>query len=66
MRRLGGGYGAKLLKPNYVAAACAVAAHKLRLPVRLVLDLQTNMELLGKRSPYLLQYNVRCNCQLDC
>lgn len=58
VRRLGGAYGGKISLPNAIATACAVAAEKLRKPVRLTLDLQTNMELLGKRSPYLFQYSA--------
>ena len=47
VRRIGGAYGAKVTRPQMVASACAVAAAKLRRPVRLVLDLQTNMEMVG-------------------
>ena len=41
-----------------VATACAVAAHKLRKPVRLIMGLQDNMEMVGKRNPYLFNYSV--------
>ena len=58
MRRLGGAYGAKILLPSGIAGACAVAAKKVRKPVRLILDLQTNMEMFGKRNPYLFRYTV--------
>lgn len=58
VKRLGGGYGGKIFKPRNVAAAAAVAASALRRPIRIVLDLQTNMEMLGKRCPYLFQYSV--------
>ena len=58
VRRLGGGFGGKISQPNNVAAACAVAAAKLRRPVRMVMDLKTNMEMLGKRLPYLVKYKA--------
>ena len=58
VRRLGGGFGGKISQPNNVAAACAVAAAKLRRPIRMVMDLKTNMEMLGKRLPYLVKYNA--------
>lgn len=58
VRRLGGGFGGKISQPNNVAAACAVAASKLRRPVRMRMDLQTNMEMLGKRLPYLVKYKA--------
>lgn len=58
VKRLGGAYGGKILKPCFVTAACAVAAFKLRKPVRMVLDLECNMESMGKRNPYLYQYTV--------
>jgi xanthine dehydrogenase molybdopterin-binding subunit B len=59
VRRLGGAYGAKISRPNQIAAACAVAANKLNRPVRLVMDLASNMRMVGKRLPYLAKYKVR-------
>ena len=56
---MGGAYGGKIRKPKYLAAAAAVAANKVRRPVRLVLDLQTNMEMMGKRAPYKFNYSVK-------
>lgn len=58
VRRLGGAYGGKIEKCNLSAAACAVAANKLNVPVRIVLDIKTNMEMLGKRLPYYAKYKV--------
>ncbi len=53
VRRLGGAYGGKISRPNQVAAAAAIAADKLDRPVRLIMDLRSNMEMMGKRLPYL-------------
>ena len=58
VRRLGGGFGGKISQQNNVAAACAVAAHKLRRPVRMKMSLRTNMMMLGKRLPYLFKYKA--------
>eukprot|EP00268_Persea_americana_P065659 TRINITY_DN880_c1_g2_i1.p1 TRINITY_DN880_c1_g2~~TRINITY_DN880_c1_g2_i1.p1 ORF type:complete len:1016 (-),score=186.62 TRINITY_DN880_c1_g2_i1:301-3348(-) len=58
VKRVGGAYGAKLNRTPPVAMACAMAADMLQKPVRLVLDLPTNMQLVGGRSPYLCRYKV--------
>jgi len=58
VRRLGGAYGGKISNPNIPAVACAVAATKLNRPVRLSMDLRSNMEMLGKRLPYLTKYKA--------
>ncbi len=42
-----------------VSAACAVAANKLRSPVRLVQSLGDNMRMMGKRSEYSFSYRAR-------
>lgn len=60
VRRIGGAYGGKATRAAPVSAACAVAANKLQRPVRLVMDLEPNMEIMGKRCPYLFQYRVIC------
>ena len=61
--RLGGAYGGKISRPNMVATACAIAAHALRRPVRIVLDLETNMEMVGKRCPYVINYELTLDDQ---
>ncbi|XP_043234925.1 indole-3-acetaldehyde oxidase-like [Amphibalanus amphitrite] len=61
VRRLGGGYGSKLQHPSRVASAAAVAALTVNKPVRLVLDIRTNMTLLGGRLPYLIQYQAEAD-----
>ncbi|XP_037075287.1 LOW QUALITY PROTEIN: indole-3-acetaldehyde oxidase-like [Pollicipes pollicipes] len=58
VRRLGGAYGGKLSYSTPVAASAALAAVKLNRPVRIVLDIETNMEMFGGRLPYLIQYKA--------
>jgi len=56
--RLGGGFGGKLSRCLPVSAAAAVCAHLTRRPVRAVLDINTNMRMLGKRHPFRGNYQV--------
>ncbi|XP_035659160.1 xanthine dehydrogenase/oxidase-like isoform X2 [Branchiostoma floridae] len=58
VKRLGGGFGGKTLGSLLPAAACAVAAQNVNRPVRLSLNLGTNMEAITKRAPYLLKYEA--------
>ncbi|KAL2612676.1 hypothetical protein R1flu_024368 [Riccia fluitans] len=58
VKRVGGAFGSKLNRPAPIAMACSYAADKLQKPVRLVLDLETNMQTVGGRSPYLCKYKV--------
>ncbi|CAA6653769.1 unnamed protein product [Spirodela intermedia] len=46
-RRVGGGFGGKAVRSIPVATACALAAFKLRRPVRMYLDRKTDMVLFG-------------------
>ena len=58
VKRLGGAYGAKIRMQNCGAAAATVAAGKLGRPVRLWMNLEDNMRILGKRNPYMMNYEV--------
>ena len=58
VKRLGGAYGAKITLPTALASAATVAANKLRKPVRLWINMEDNMCMLGKRTPYLFDYQV--------
>lgn len=58
VRRLGGAYGCKITRATHIACACAVAAHVINRPVRVALDMETNMKMIGKRAPFLMKYEV--------
>lgn len=58
IKRIGGAYGAKINRATPIAVACALASEKVKKPVRLVLDLSTNMQNVGARSPYHCTYKV--------
>ncbi|KAK2160249.1 hypothetical protein LSH36_137g03000 [Paralvinella palmiformis] len=56
-KRIGGSFGGKVLKV-LVALPVALAAHRLKRPVRCVLDRDTDMQITGGRHPVLAQYKV--------
>ena len=55
-KRAGGGFGGKIMRSHPIAAAVTVAAKKLRRPVRMQLDRNTDIIMTGKRHPYQNQY----------
>jgi xanthine dehydrogenase/oxidase len=58
IRRCGGGFGGKITRNGLVSCAAALAAWKLKQPVKLRLPLTTNMVALGKRYPLSSDYEV--------
>ena len=58
VRRLGGSFGGKGKHSALIACAATVAADKLDRPIRIILDLKSNMRIFGKRLPYHAKYNV--------
>lgn len=58
MRRIGGAYGAKISRNSHVSCAAAIAAYKLKRPVKLQMSLITNMSVVGKRCPCAADYEV--------
>jgi xanthine dehydrogenase/oxidase len=56
--QIGGGFGGKQNQACFIGAAAAVAARRLRRPVRVVHDRQTDMHLIGKRHPYHSDYRI--------
>lgn len=57
-KRVGGGYGAKLSRPSHIACACAIASHLLRMPVRFVMNIESNMTVMGKRYGCAVEYDI--------
>lgn len=58
VRPLGGGFGGKQFRPGIIAPTAAVASWVLNRPVRLALDRNTDMEVIGKRHPFKGEYHV--------
>ncbi|XP_049766804.1 uncharacterized protein LOC126100259 [Schistocerca cancellata] len=58
VRRLGGGYGAKISRNTLVSTACALAAYLQNKPVRFIMTLEANMESIGKRLDCAMDYEV--------
>ncbi len=58
MRRMGGGFGGKESQSAIFACIAAVAAHKLKRPVKLRLDRDDDMTITGKRHGFEFSYDV--------
>jgi xanthine dehydrogenase large subunit len=58
VRRMGGAFGGKETQAALPAAIAALAAAKLRRPVKLCLDRDDDMILTGKRHDFEIQYDV--------
>ncbi|CAH8362354.1 unnamed protein product [Eruca vesicaria subsp. sativa] len=57
-RRVGGGFGGKVMKSMPVAAACALAASIMQRPVRTYVNRKTDMITSGGRHPMKITYSV--------
>ncbi|KAK4046018.1 hypothetical protein OIV83_006436 [Microbotryomycetes sp. JL201] len=57
-KRLGGGFGGKETRTAMLSAACAVAAKKLRRPVRAMLDRDVDIRTTGQRHPFRAEWTV--------
>ncbi|KAJ1696193.1 hypothetical protein LUZ63_004705 [Rhynchospora breviuscula] len=57
-RRTGGGFGGKSYRSIPLATACALAAYKLQRPVRMYMDRNTDMVMVGGRHPINVRYDV--------
>lgn len=58
VRRLGGAFGAKIIRNALISTAAAVAAYKLKKPVKIWMPLETNMNIIGKRYPLASDYEI--------
>ena len=57
-RRMGGGFGGKETQSGQMAVWAAIAAHKLKRPVRLRMDRDDDFLVTGKRHPFAYDYTV--------
>ncbi|MCD7449395.1 aryl-alcohol oxidase 2 [Datura stramonium] len=57
-RRVGGGFGGKAVRAMPVSTACALAAYKLRRPVRIYVNRNSDMIMTGGRHPMKVTYTV--------
>ncbi|GAA5928017.1 hypothetical protein JCM1841_001821 [Sporobolomyces salmonicolor] len=57
-KRLGGGFGGKESRTSMLSAVCAVAAKKLRRPVRCMLERSEDIKISGQRNPFLAKWRV--------
>lgn len=58
VKRMGGGFGGKESQAAPFAAMAALAAHKLKRPVRICLTKDDDMIMTGKRNPFENDYKV--------
>ncbi|KAJ8925554.1 hypothetical protein NQ315_009394 [Exocentrus adspersus] len=63
VRRLGGGFGGKITRNAIVSTAAALAAYKLKKPVKMWMPLEKNMNVIGKRYPLYATYEVGVNAK---
>ncbi|MES2510433.1 MAG: xanthine dehydrogenase molybdopterin binding subunit [Pseudomonadota bacterium] len=57
-RRMGGGFGGKETQAGHLAVWAAIAAHKLKCPVKLRMDRDDDFMVTGKRHPFAYDYTV--------
>uniref|UniRef100_J3MK08 aldehyde oxidase n=1 Tax=Oryza brachyantha TaxID=4533 RepID=J3MK08_ORYBR len=57
-RRAGGGFGGKAVRSLHIATAAALCAHTLHRPVRMYLNRNTDMVMVGGRHPIKARYSV--------
>ncbi|KAJ6648666.1 Xanthine dehydrogenase, partial [Pseudolycoriella hygida] len=58
LKRVGGGYGGKVSRGGQIACACALGCYLTRRPVRFVMTIESNMEVVGKRNAMIGEYRA--------
>jgi xanthine dehydrogenase/oxidase len=58
VKRLGGGYGGKTTRTSFVASPAAIAARKHNEPVRIAMPRDVDTAMIGKRHPFLGEWNI--------
>ncbi|KAK6642313.1 hypothetical protein RUM44_014036 [Polyplax serrata] len=61
VKRIGGGFGGKESRANIVAIPLALVAHRMKRPVRCMLDRDEDMVSSGTRHPFMAEYKVGFN-----
>ena len=61
VKRLGGGFGGKETRSIQLSSICAVAANKVKRPVRCMLNRDEDMMTSGQRHPFLAHWKVAVN-----
>jgi xanthine dehydrogenase/oxidase len=61
VKRLGGGFGGKETRSIQLAGICAVAAKKMKRPVRCMLNRDDDILTSGQRHPFLARWKVAVN-----
>ncbi|KAH1015763.1 hypothetical protein HUJ04_007098 [Dendroctonus ponderosae] len=61
VKRLGGGFGAKIIRNSLISSSTALACYLLKQPVKMWLPLESNMNIIGKRYPVHSKYKVWVN-----
>ncbi|KAF2479259.1 Molybdopterin-binding domain of aldehyde dehydrogenase-domain-containing protein [Neohortaea acidophila] len=61
VKRLGGGFGGKETRSVQLAGICAIAAKKLKRPVRCMLNRDEDILTSGQRHPFLARWKVGVN-----
>lgn len=57
-KRLGGGFGGKESRTAMLSAVCAVAARKLKRPIRAMLDRNVDIRTTGQRHPCRAEWKI--------
>jgi len=58
VKRMGGGFGGKETRTVPISTAAALAAHRLKRPVKINLDRDVDMWITGTRHPFLARYRA--------